>query len=358
MKKILLSIALSLFVTQLAIAESSALREGHPERYDVKEGDTLWDIASMFLADAWLWPEIWHVNPDIENPHLIFPGDVIELSYVDGQPQLTVSRGKGGRAVKLSPAQPVVQGNRNHKLKPSIRKTLLKSSIPAIPLDAISSLITTGRIVDQHTLEQAPHILAGTADRLIFGPGDGFYAQGTWPNDEPSVFGIFRQGEVYLDPETREVLGFEAREVGTAAVLSRDDSLYTMSLMAVKEDVRIGDRLLATEQRRVESTFYPASPNKDVEGVIMTVLGGMTQVGRNDIVAVNRGTDHGLDVGNILAIHKQGAIVRDRINRDRVRLPSERAGLLMVFRSFEKMSYGLVLETEEPLRIGDTVQNP
>ena len=115
---------------------------------------------------------------------------------------------------------------------------------------------------------------------------------------------------------------------------------------------------MPTEQRRVESTFHPASPAKDIEGVIMTVLGGVTQVGRNDVVAVNRGLKNGLDVGNILAIYKRGVIVRDRVNRERVQLPSERAGILMIFRSFEKMSYGLVLETEEPLRVGDLVQNP
>ncbi len=358
MRKILLAIALSLVVIHGAIAATSILRPGHPDNYKVKDGDTLWDIATMFLTDAWMWPEIWQVNPDIENPHLIFPGDVISLTYVAGQPQLTVARGQAARTVKLSPAQSVVTGDRNFKLKPRIREERLSSSIPAIPLDAISSLLTTGRIVDQHTLDDAPHILAGTADRLVFGPGDAFYARGDWPENKPSVFGIFREGEVYLDPETREVLGFEAREVGTATVEDRDEELYTMSLTSVKEDVRIGDRLLPTEQRRVESTFHPASPAKDIEGVIMTVLGGVTQVGRNDVVAVNRGLKNGLDVGNILAIYKRGVIVRDRVNRERVQLPSERAGILMIFRSFEKMSYGLVLETEEPLRVGDLVQNP
>ena len=172
------------------------------------------------------------------------------------------------------------------------------------------------------------------------------------------LFGIFREGVVYVDPETREVLGFEAREVGTATVERRDEDLYTLTLTSVKEDVRIGDRLLPTEQRRVESTFYPAAPDNKIEGLIMTVLGGVTQVGRNDVVAINRGLNHGLDVGHILAIYKRGAIVRDRIKRDRVQLPAERAGLLMIFRSFDKMSYGLVLETEEPLRISDLVQNP
>ena len=161
-----------------------------------------------------------------------------------------------------------------------------------------------------------------------------------------------------MDPETREVLGFEAIEVGTATVEKKDEELYTFVLTNVKQDVRIGDRLLPTEERRVESTFYPKAPSADVKGVIMTVLGGVTQVGRNDVIAINRGTNDGLEVGDILAIHKVGSLVVDRIQRDRIRLPSVRAGLLLVFRNFEKMSYGLVLETEEPLKVGDIVQNP
>ncbi|MCB1646926.1 MAG: peptidoglycan-binding protein, partial [Pseudomonadales bacterium] len=260
--------------------------------------------------------------------------------------------------VKLTPVQPVRQGDRNVKLNPRVRSTPLTSSIPAIPLDAIAPLLTTGRIVVEGELEQAPYILGGTADRLIFGPGDQFYARGTTWDAETSVYGIFRAGETYVDPETGEILGYEARETGVANVKSREGDIYTLTLNTAKEDVRIGDKLLPTEERRVESTFYPSAPAERVEGVIMTVLGGVNQVGRNDVVAINRGTDNGLDVGNILAIYKQGPLVRDKIARDKVRLPSERAGLLMVFRSFDKMSYGLVLRTEEPLRVGDVVKNP
>jgi nucleoid-associated protein YgaU len=356
MRKLLLVIAVALTAFQ-AIAADSILRPDHPETYRVQEGDTLWAIADKFLVDAWLWPEIWQVNQDIENPHLIFPGDTIVLSMVAGEPQLSVRRGDIGRTTKMSPSQPERQGDRNVKLKASVRVTAVNNAIPAIPLDAIASLLTTGRIVEQYTLRDAPHILAGTADRLIFGPGDEFYARGNWTNDAP-VYGIFREGEVYQDPETHEVLGFEAIEVGSATVEKRDGDVYTFSLTSVKQDVRIGDRLLPTDERRVESTFFPTSPSEEVKGVIMTVLGGVTQVGRNDIVAINRGKEHGLDVGHVLAIYKRGNVVRDRVARDRVLLPSERAGIMMIFRSFDKMAYGLVLGTEEPLRVGDIVQNP
>lgn len=369
MRKILLCLAIALLLAGTVFAAPAQAAEGilkeiHPERYIVKEGDTLWDIASMFLKDAWMWPEIWHVNPEIENPHMVFPGDVIVLTYVAGKPVLTVDRGGEDKTAKLTTREvvaatrtPVSQERETIVLKQKIRATLITSAIPAIPLDAVASLLTTGRIVEQFTLEGAPHILAGRADRLIFGPGDEFYARGTWTGNT-SVYGIYRRGSVYLDPETKEVLGFEAREVGMAKVLARVGDLLTFQLTSVKEDVRIGDRLLPTEERRVESTFYPTAPDQKVTGVIMNVMGGVTQVGRNNVVVINRGAINGLRIGNVLAVHKSGTVVRDRFARDRVELPMERAGLLMLFRIFDKMSYGLVLQTEEPLRIGDEVTNP
>ncbi len=356
MNKALLAVLLSVMAS-VALAADSILRPDHPEEYVVREGDTLWGIATMFLTDAWLWPEIWYINPDIENPHLIYPGDTVYLTMIDGKPRLTVDRGLAARTEKLSPAQPVRQGDRYMKVEPRVRSRPITSSIPAIPLDQVASLLQTGRIVERDTLETAPHILAGKADRLIFGPGDEFYARGEW-TDNQSVYGIFRPGVVYVDPETREVLGYEAIEVGAAAVEERTSDVYTMSLMNVKQDVRIGDRLLPTEERRLESTFYPAAPDETVDGVIMTILGGLSRVGRNDVVAVNRGARDGLEVGNVLAIHKAGAVVRDTVAGERVRLPSERAGLMMIFRTFDRMAYGLILQTREPLRVGDIVQNP
>jgi len=352
MRKILIAVALSFILVQGSFAADSLLKPDHPDSYIVKQGDTLWDISSMFLSDAWRWPEIWEVNPSIDDPHLIFPGDEIVLRYVDGKPQLSISRGDEGRTIRLTP-----EANPNTKLSPKVRAEPLTSSIPAIPLGAIAGLLNTGRIVGPDTLQNAPHILAGESERLVFGPGDDFYARGQWESGT-SVYGIFRSGEVYQDPVTREVLGFEAREMGVARVLRRADDLYTMRLTSIKEDVRIGDRLLATEERRVESMFYPASPDQQVDGVVMNLLGGATLIGKNQVVAVNRGQINGLEVGHVLAIYKAGKIVRDEVRREQVSLPAERIGLLMVFRTFEKMSYGLVLQTDEPVRVGDKLQNP
>jgi len=364
MRKFLISLAITMILVTPAFAAVSILKEGHPDRYTVKQGDTLWDIASMFLTDAWLWPEIWQINPDIENPHLIFPDDELILTFSDGQPSLTLERGNQASTVRLSPTEEANWSDRGTtRLSPRVRATSISSSIPAIPLDSISSLLTKARIVAEDTLANAPYILAGRSDRLIFGPGDVFYGRGTNWDSTTSVYGIYRQGSVYIDPETKEILGFEAIEVGLAQVAKRQDDIFTFSLTSVKEDVRIGDRLLPTEQSRVESTFYPSAPGTQVSGVIMNVLGGVTQVGRNDVVVINRGSDEGLRTGNIMAINKSGKVVRDRFaqqrfKRNKAQLPSERAGLLMVFRTFERMSYALVLQTEEGLKVGDGVSNP
>jgi len=257
----------------------------------------------------------------------------------------------------MKPEQRVRHGERYEKLEPRVRIEPLSAAISAIPLDAVASLMSAGRIVEEEVLEVAPRIISGKSERLIFGPGDEFYARGDW-REETSVYGIFRPGNVYVDPESEEILGFEAIEVGLARAIDRDGDVLTFSMASAQEDVRIGDRLMPTEERRVESTFYPRPPETEVRGVIMNVLGGVTQVGRNDVVVVNRGTNDGLDVGNVLAIAKKGAVVRDRFDRKLVQLPTERSGVLMIFRAFEKMAYGLVLQTTEPLRVGDVVRTP
>ena len=342
---------------QEADLEDSLLREGHPDQYLVKAGDTLWEIASVFLKDPWHWSEIWHVNPSIKNPHLIYPGDEIFLKYVGGAPQMSIKRGPGERTYKLKPEQRVRQGDRNERMQPAVRVSPLEGAIPAIPFDAVASLMTTGRIVAQDTLALAPRILAGKLESLVFGPGDQFYARGVWDEDI-STSGIFREGNIYIDPDTGEILGYEAIEIGLAKVVAREGDVVTFKMESVQEDVRIGDRLMPTEERRLESAFYPTPPDQQVEGVIITVLGGVTQVGRNDVIVVNRGLNSGVDVGTVLAIAKKGALVRDQFAGGYVQLPTERAGIMMVFRSFEKMSYGLVLQATEPLRVGDVVRNP
>ena len=339
------------FVSAPALAQGLAdhLKPGHPEVYTVVRGDTLWDISGKFLSKPWLWPEIWQINPQIQNPHLIYPGDEIALVYVDGQPRLQLRRGDAGRTVRLTPSDTV-------SLQPKIRATPLESAIPAISLDAIQGFLVQNRVVEREILDAAPYVVQGESERLVLGAGDKIYVRGSLPDSES--FSFVRHGPVYLDPETNELLGQEATYIGLGKVMSVEDDIATLRVSSTREEVQIGDRVMPTEERRVDSTFFPSAPDEEVRGQIISVFSGVTQVGQYDVVVLNRGEREGVAVGNVLAIYKRGALARDRIANQTIRLPSERAGLLMVFRTFEKLSYGLVLRAERPLAVFDEVRNP
>lgn len=318
------------------------LRDPVPATYTVVKGDTLWDISSKFLKTPWLWPEIWHVNTQIENPHLIYPGDVIRLIYIDGQPRLTVNR--SGRTFKLSPTARILSA---------------EEAINTIPLDQINSWLSRSRIVGLADLELAPYVVAGEDAHLLVGAGDNLYSRGNLPNkDVGTGYGIFRKGEVYKDPKTKEILGVQAIDIGSASVRSPTDDISTMSVTRTTEEVRIGDRFLTQEERAVESTFMPSSPVDEVNGSILTVERGVNQVGKLSVVVLNLGEREGIVSGNVLAIYKKGSRIKDRVTNEWVTLPDERGGLVMVFRTFEKMSLGLVLEADGGVTVGDVVKNP
>ena len=325
------------------------LKPGHPEVYTVVKGDTLWDISGRFLERPWLWPEIWEVNPQIENPHLIYPGDELSLVYVDGQPRLRLSRGDAGRTYKLTPSDTVT-------LHPQVRSTPLETAIPAIRRDAIQSWLVRNRVVTEDEMSEAPYVVQGASERIVLGAGDRLYVRGVLP--ESASFNFVRRGPLYVDPVTEEVLGREATYIGLGQTLSQEDDIATFLVQSTREEVQIGDRVLPTEEARLDSTFFPSAPRDDIDGVIISVFGGVSQIGQYDVVVLNQGAREGIEPGNVLAIFKRGALARDRIAKEVIRLPSERAGLLMVFRVFEKLSYGLVLETEIPLAVYDEVKNP
>lgn len=330
-------------------SEQAQLRDPVPATHTVVKGDTLWDISSTFLQNPWMWPEIWHVNAQIENPHLIYPGDVIRLIYVDGQPRLTVDT--SGRTFKLSP---------------TVRALTPEEAIETIPLDEINSWLSRSRIVSKEELDLAPYVVAGKDAHLLVGAGDSLYARGQFPNTEAGAgYGILRRGDVYMHPTTKEVLGYKADDIGSAIMrtpAAADSDIHTMSVTRTTEEVRIGDRFLTQEERAVDSTFYPSAPDAQVEAAIVSVERGVTQVGKLSVVVLSAGEREGLASGNVLAIYKKGARVKDRVskkwNDQWITLPDERAGLVMVFRTFEKMSLGLVLEAEFGVTVGDTVKNP
>ncbi|WP_439106619.1 LysM peptidoglycan-binding domain-containing protein [Congregibacter sp.] len=331
----------ALLLPGISPAQDASVRSGAPESYVVKEGDTLWGIADMFLEQPWLWPEVWDVNPQIDNPHLIFPGDTLYLSYVDGRPRLSLTRG------------------RDVKLTPNMRVTPLDLAIPVIPLDDVDAFLKRHRIIGPEELESSSYVVAGGKEHLITANGDTIYGRGYFPEDE-RAYGIFRAGDVYRDPITLEVLGYQAQDIGNAqAKSSLSDPVVELEVTRVTEEVRITDRLLPLDERILDATFQPRAPDVDVEDAFMIAVdGGVTQIGTLDIVVLNRGAREGMQVGHVLAIYQTGAVVFDEVAQSNVSLPDVRAGLAMVFEVAEKASYALVLKSNRPLKVMDKVKNP
>lgn len=342
MKKTVLGCILFVLVSLVSIAQAGdvlSLKDGHPQTYVVKKGDTLWDISQMFLKDPWLWPEIWHVNPQIDNPHLIYPGDKLNLVYIDGRPKLVVQRGK------------------DVKLTPQVRISELDLAIPAISLDAISPFMTDSRVVNSETLTGAPYVLAGADGHIVSGAGDQLYGRGDF-SDGHKDYGIYRPGDAYIDPKTEEFLGYQAFFVANGKVVDVEKDIATLGLNRTTEEVRRGDRLLPDEERKISSNFHPKAPSEEIDGLIIAVEGGVTQIGSMDVAVLNQGDRDGLKPGDVLAIYRIGESVRDTVTGDIVKVPDTRAGLLMVFRTFDKVSYGLVLKATRPLEVFDRVTNP
>ena len=344
MKKIwfVLTLLSSCFFNGPAAAQIE-LKDSYPSEYTVKRGDTLWDISEMYLQNPWLWPEIWHVNPQVDNPHLIYPGDILKLIYIDGKPRLVVNRG-------------------DMKLTPHMRLSPLGAAISAIPADIISPFLSRSRVVEKHTLKDAPYVLAGSDHRLVSGSGDKIYGRGVFESGQ-DFYGVYRKGQVFRDPETREQLGTQALEIGTGVVRAREkhkkgEEIITFGLNYTNQEVRVGDRFLALASEELPSLFHPKPPTIDINGLIIAVENGVTNIGRYDVVTINRGEREGLQIGDVLAVNRAGEAVNDPYRLGHVKLPSERAGLLMIFKVFEKVSYGLILDAERALSVLDEVTNP
>ncbi len=336
-----LAIAVLCFPLALSLkAQQPVLRDPVPDTHTVVKGDTLWDISDTFLKNPWMWPEIWHVNAQIQNPHLIYPGDVIRLIYMDGQPRLTLDN--SGRVFKMTPKARVIS---------------VGEAIPTIPLDKINSFLSRSRVVDEEAIDNAPYVVAGGDNHLIVGAGDKAYVRG-YTGSKYAVYGVYRKGQKFVDPITGEDLGVQALDIGSGEIMALDGEISTMEVSRTTEEIRAGDRLLIQEERAIDSTFFPSSPNGPVNGTILAVEGGVTQVGKMDVVVINRGAREGMQAGNVLAIYKRGKRIRDRVSGQSVTLPDERAGLMMVFRVFDKVSMALILEASQGLAVNDKVTNP
>lgn len=332
------------FLVLSTVSHSLTLKPDAPERYTVKKGDTLWGIAERYTDDAWQWPNIWYQNEQVADPHLIYPGDIIGLMSIDGQMKVAVvKRGTESRTVKLSPTA---------RIEP------IESAIPTIPMDAIMPFVVSNRIVKASELDKAPYVLSAGGGRIMNGAGGVVYGRGDFKDGIAQAYGIFRPSKIYRDPVTEEVLGLEAMEIGLANVMSNEKDIVKLDLVKTSQQVKEGDRLLTTENRKMITRFQPKAPDEYVDGFIISVPGGVTQIGQYSMIVINKGTRDGITEGAILDIMKRGEVVRDRTVKEQVRLPSEKGGQLMVFRAYEKLSYALVVKATRALNVGDQVRSP
>lgn len=317
------------------------LNPAHPDRYTVVKGDTLWDISGKFLSKPWQWPEIWQNNPQIRNPHLIYPGDVIALSYADGEPRLHL------------------ETESDIRLSPEVRVSPLARAIPLIPMDAIRQFLTRPRVVNDRELQEAPYVVDFAGEHIVGGIGDRVYVRAIEDGTD-RAFTLFRPGQAYKDFVTDDVLGYEAIYVADSQ-LERTGDPATLLLTRAEREVIIGDRLLPVEQEKIEIYFQPHAPAQNIEGHIISVLDGVSQIGQYQVVAIDKGTADGIETGHVLDIYQSGRPTRDIVNPrpgETVTLPSEQAGLLMVFRPFERVSYAVVMSATRAIHVSDTVKTP
>ena len=340
-RKTLFGLLGALLVSAPLFADEVALKAGHPDHYAVVKGDTLWDISGRFLQSPWLWPEVWEVNPQIRNPHLIYPGDVIVLTYVDGKPRLSLQRGR--RTVKLSP---------------HVRSESLDQAIPTIPIEAIKQFLDGTRVVAPGELERLPYIV-DLDDHLIGGTGQRIYVR-ELQDTEPVNFTVYREGKPYVDPDTNEHLGIEAVFISDAE-LKRTGDPATLELVRSDRESLIGDRLMPAGDDEIQQYFMPHPATDGMRGKIIAVVDGVSQIGQYQVVVLNRGERDSVEVGHVMEIDKAGEVIRDTVTKrssDTVQLPDEASGHLMVFRVFDKVSYALVVEATRSIHVNDVVKTP
>ena len=344
MKKLLLWIT-GLIMMGTAAADQIALRPDHPDRYVVVKGDTLWDISARFLETPWRWPEVWSFNPQIKNPHLIYPGDVVSLVYDEqGRPMLKVDRG-----------QPTV------KLSPKVRATRVDAPISTIPLNAIQQFLGHPQVISEREINSAPYIVASSDGHLIAGKGDEIYVRGLVAGGD-TEFTVIRIGDPYRNEGAKpgDILGYEAIHVADAKVEAFGDP-STLRIVDSTREVIVGDRLLPKRQFGFDQTFIPHPPDNPIDGQIIDVVDGVSRIGQYQTVVLNKGESDGIETGHVLAVFQSGAQVRDpraSAGGELVTLPDIKAGIVMVIRSFDLVSYAMVMESERDMRIYDYVRNP
>lgn len=337
----------------IATGSNIPLSADAPDEYIVKTGDTLWDISKIYLRDPWYWPEIWYVNPQVENPHLIYPGDVLKLVYIDGQPRLTIAeRGEGG----------------TKRLSPEIRREPLTDAITAIPYDIVASFMGRPTLLDKDQVNNAPYVVAMRDGHIIGATGNELYARGIEDAALDSRYSVIHVEEEIRDPENNDLLGYTGIYVGSGPIAIEGDPAKLVLTDSAREALQ-GDKLFP-ESIDVNMDFVPHAPDSEIDATVIAVQ-SHTVIGQYNVVALNRGSSSGLEPGHILAVSQRGGIVRDRYSKGglgarsaslgggkKVQLPNERVGMVMVFKAFDRMSYALVMETTREIRHGDIAANP
>jgi hypothetical protein len=337
-----------------------------PERYVVKQGDTLWDISGMYLEEPWYWPEIWYVNPSIRNPHLIYPGDVLHFSYVDGRPRVSL---EAASAMRLSP---------------EVRTSPLDGAIRAIPYDLLMNFVGRPSLLTPDEVKKQPYVV-GMRDRHIVGStANEVYVRELNDPAAGTRYNIIAVGEKLRDPDDGDLLGYIGHYAATGEVIQssgavtpgsnslfkakREEPITHMRVVEVGREVMQGDKVFAA-QAEIGADFVPSPPaNEGIVGQIVAIVDGVAAAGRYQVVAINRGKQHGLVPGNTLGVFYRGELVHDRFDRqgwsaytanyDKVRLPDERSATIMLFTVKDRMSYGIVMRSSQVVNKGDFVAHP
>ncbi len=325
------------------------LADNHPDEYTVQVGDTLWDIASTFLKDPWYWPEVWYINPQVENPHLIYPGDVLALVTIDGEERITNIRAS------------------TYRLSPQARITPLSEAITSIPYERIAAFLSKGMVLEKDQISELPYILAVRGDHMLGAAGNQIYVRGGAPAPNGTRYSVVKVGDELKDPDDGDVVGYNGIYVGEGA-LSRGGDPATVALHDTNREANEGD-LLLPESVDIPLNFFPKAPDTNIDGKIISVVDGVALIGQYQVVVMNRGARDGLAPGDILSVFQAGEEVRDRykgglgnsmslFGGEKVRLPDEQAGTIMVFKVYDRIGYGLVVRATSDIHILDAVRNP
>ena len=313
-----------------------------PARYVVQPGDTLWDISSKFLSDPWYWPEIWHINPQVANPHLIYPGDELALTWVDGQPRVTVA---AGGPVRLSPR---------------VRENPLSEAIHSIPYDQIAAFMSRPAVLAKEDVEGAPYVAHGRDHRLASAVGQEVYVRRFGDAKVGNRYNVYHVGDELVDPDSGDVLGYQGLFTGEADVRRLGDPATMMIVDSARETLE-GDIVMdIVPEPKLD--FLPRAPKQSVDGKVMSVIDDRTRVAQYDILIINRGKRDGLEPGNVLAVWTAGEEnVPDKTAYPESRtmnLPDERNGLAMVFKTYDRLSYALMMQSDREIQVGDEVRSP